>query len=249
MLVAFFAAYLAAAPLDAPHAAVAYAMVHSGDAACDAAKLREAAADASIQTLGRIGGDKVILAGVQAQCICGAQNCPSYVIRLGPGTPRVLLSVYAIRVATTDRAAPLPGLVVDMHDSALIADETTYAFRGSTYVAVANARVRATDHARKPNAIPVQFAAGASSAQLHGPTSLGWYDAYSFDAAKGQRLTIDGVSSPVKLTLTLYGPKDESSAQLKPGAAFTLPKSGSYVLHLEAESENDVRYTARLTIR
>jgi hypothetical protein len=34
-----------------------------------------------------------------------------------------------------------------------------------------------------------------------------------------------------------------------PCAVFTLPKSGSYVLHVEAESESDVPYTARLRIR
>jgi hypothetical protein len=197
----------------------------------------------------KVAGDDVILAGVQDPCICGAQNCPSYAIRLSSGAPRVLLSVFAIAVRDADRSQPLPGLIVDMHDSAMVASETTYAFRGGTYVAVASARVRATDRARKPNAIPVRFAAGASSARLHGTSSLGWYDAYSFDAAKGQRLTVDGVSSRVKLTLTLFGPQYESSAPLTPGAAFTLPKSGSYVLHVEAESESDVPYTARLSIR
>jgi hypothetical protein len=248
MLVPFLAAYLAAAPLDAPHAAVLAVISRGEDAAgCDAGQKRKAAAGASIQTLGRVGGDAVILADVQDPCICGAQNCPSYAIRLASGGPRVLLSVFAIAVRNADRAQPLPGLIVDMHDSALVADETTYAFRGGTYVVVASSRVRATDHGHKPNAIPVRFAAGASSAPLHGTASLGWYDAYSFDAAKGQRVTVDAVSSPDKVTLTLFGPGGGITT-LTPGARFTLPASGSYQLHVDSNSETDVPYRARLSI-
>jgi len=248
MLVAFLAAYIAAVPLDAPHAAVLAVISRGEDAAgCDAAQKRKAAAGASIRTLGRVGGDAVILADVQDPCICGAQNCPSYAIRLAPGNARVLLSVFAIAVHDADRAQPLPGLIFDTHDSALVAEETTYAFRGGTYVVVASARVRATDRAHKPNAIPVRFAAGASSARLHGTASLGWYDAYSFDAAKGQRVTVDGVSSPAQVTLTLFGPNG-SSAPLTPGAAFTLSASGSYQLHVDSSSETDVPYRARLSI-
>ena len=249
MLAAILATYIAAAPLDAPHAAVLEVLSQEeSGSACDPAQKRKAAAGALIRTLGRVGGDVVILAGVFDPCICGAQNCPSYAIRLTPGKPRVLLSVFAIGIHDADHARPLPGLVVDMHDSALIADQTTYAFRGGTYVPIANARVRATDHARKPQAIPVRFAAGASSAQLHGTASLGWYDVYSFDAAKGQRVTVDGVSSPATMRFQLSGPNG-TGVTLTRGTAYTLPTSGSYLLQVDTDSENDQPYAMRLSIR
>jgi hypothetical protein len=250
MLAAILAAYLAAAPLDPPHAAV-LAVISTGEDAggCDAAQKRKAAASATMRTLGRLQNDPVVLALVADPCICGASNCPYYAIRLTAGKPRVLLSTYAITVRDADRARPLPGLVVDAHDSAMVMAETRFAFRGGTYVAVANDRVRATDHARKPNAVPVHFAAGSSSAQLRGTASLGWFDAYTFDAAKGQRVTIDAVRSPVKLTLMIFSTSGVAAEALRPGVAFTLPATGSYQLNVENGSDSDLPYALRLTIR
>ena len=249
MLPVILTAYLAAAPLDTPHAAVLSVLSTGEDAgACTDEQKRKAAAGATIRTLGRVGGEAVILADVQDPCICGAQNCPSYAIRLAPGTPRVLLTVFAIAVRNADHAQPLPALVVDSHNSAMVVDQTVYAYRGGTYVAGPSARVRQTDRARKPNAIPVRFAPGASSAQLRGTASLGWYDAYTFDAEKGQRLTVDAVRSRDNLTLTLFGPGG-GIATLTPGTVFTLRASGSYQLHVENGSETDAPYALRLTIR
>ena len=249
MLLALFAAYLAVVPLDAHHAAVLDVISRGEDAAgCDAAQKRKAAAGADIRTLGRVGGDDVILAVVEDPCICGASNCPYYAIRLAPGNPRVLLSTYAITVRDADRARPLPGLIVDAHSSAMVVDETTYAFRGGAYAVVASGRVRGTDRARKPNGVPIRFAPGSSSAQLHGAVSLGWYDVYTFDAARGQRLTIDAVRSQSRVTLVLYGPQGGSAA-LTAGTPYTLPKSGSYQFQIENVSESDLPYTLRFSIR
>jgi hypothetical protein len=249
MLIALFAAYIAAAPLDAPHAAVLQVISHGEDAgACSTAQKQKMAAEATLRTLGRLGGDDVVLALVADPCICGAANCPYYAIRLVPGNPRVLLSTYAITVHDADHASPLPGLVVDAHSSAMVTDEMTYAFRGGAYVVVSSMRVRGPDHARKPNGIPVHFALGASSAQLHGTVSLGWYDAYTFDAAKGQRLTVGAVRSRSPVTMVLYGPQGGSTS-LASGVPFTLPKSGSYQFQIENSSESDLPYTLRFSIR
>jgi hypothetical protein len=245
-----WAALVAAAPLDAPHAAVLTVLSQSGDAAaCDAAQQRKAAAGASIRTLGRVEGDAVVLALVADPCICGAQNCPYLAIRLTPGKPRVLMSTFGIGEREIDRAKPLPALVVAMHDSAMVADETTFAYRNGSYVATDSVRVRQTDHARKPNGIPVRFAAGASSSQLRGSASLGWYDVYVFDAAKGQLVVVDDVHSRAKITLAMYGPRDAVISGVRAGAPITLPATGTYRLQIEASSEDDAAYTARLSIR
>jgi hypothetical protein len=239
---------LAAATLDAPHAAVLRVISHTNDSAsCSPAELMKAAADASIRALGRIGNDDVVLAEVAAPCMCGAQDCPYYAIRLSRGNPRVLMSTYAIAVRTTT-ALPLPRLIAGAHDNVAVIGETTYAYRGDRYVTVDSSRVRVTDSARKPDAVPVQFAAGASSTALHGSVSTGWYDMYSFGASKGQSVLVDGVRSRAKTTFSLVGPNEHVTA-LRAGVPFTLPASGTYQLMIDSDSENDVPYALTLAIR
>jgi len=249
MLIPLVAALIAAAPLDAPHAALLDVLRHDDNVpGCEAVQLRKAVASAPVRKLGRAGGDEVVLAEVFDPCVCGAQNCPFYVVRLSAGRPRVLVSGYAISVKTKP-AAELPTIVVLMHDSALIADESTYTYRNGAYAITDSARVRGDTQARKPNAIPVRFSAGSSSANLHGSVSIGWYDSYAFDASKGQQLRIDGVRSNAKLTLQLGVPGAGTFAELRPGVPFTLPKTGSYRLYVDNDSETDVPYALTLAIR
>lgn len=238
------------APLDAAHAAVLGVLTSTPDAeSCEPAALRKMAANASIKKLGRVDGDDVVLAGIEHPCICGAQNCPSIAIRVTRGKPRELLTVYAIGVRTTGRAKPLPDLVADAHDSAMVLDETTYAYRNGTYALIDSTRVRASDRARKPNSLAVHFAPGASSTNLSGSVSLGWYDAYVFAASKGQQLLINGVRSRAKLRLTLFGAADSQFAEVRAGVPFMLPASHTYRLHIENDSEEDVPYALTLAIR
>jgi hypothetical protein len=252
MLIAFLAGgLLAAAPLDAPHAAV-LAVLSRGDTAagCRDDQRLKLARDAKIQQLGRVGGDDVVMAWVYDPCICGAQNCPFYVIRLSPGNPRVLIDGYGIDERTTDHAKPLPGIVARMHDSAAIAVESRWAYRGDKYVMTDASRLRWQDNARKPaGGVPVRFAPGASSASLHGKASLGWYDDYSFAANAGQKLLIDNINSRAKTSLTLYGPDNTPLQGLRPGVPLTLPRTGTYHIWIENDSETDVPYTLRLAIR
>ena len=246
--IALFAVYAATAPLDAPHAAVLSVISQAETTGCDQPQLREAAASARIRRLGRVAGDEVILADVQQPCICGAHNCPYYVIRLTPGKPRELITAFGFEARLTRDASPLPAIVVRGHDSALIVDETVYAFRNGTYAQSAAYRVRGDDGSRKPDSVAVRFAAGASSAPLHGNAALGWFDAYTFDAAKGQRLTVSGVRSSAKLTATLFAPQDRI-VQLRAGVTQTLPATGTYRRHVETDSETAVPYALTLSIR
>lgn len=244
---------LAAAPataLDRPHAALLSVLSRSDDSGgCTPAQLRAAAAGAGLSPLGRVEGDAVVLATVESPCLCGAQNCPYYALRVGAGAPRVLLSTFGIDVKTRP-AAPLPGLVLRAHDSALVSIESVYAYRNGRYDTVAKERVRGSDGARKPGApVPVRFAAGASAAPLRGRVSLGWEDAYAFAASKGQRVLIDGVRSRERLRLTLYDPRDGSAASLRAGVPFALPASGTYRLAVETDAEEDAPYALTLAIR
>jgi hypothetical protein len=260
MLGVFLAAYLAAAPLDTAHAAVLYVITHGEDAVgCDPARIgcdpgmpRKAAANASIRKLGTIGGDVVILAQVMDPNICGAQNCPYYAIRITSGTPRVLLSTFGIAEHNGDQAKPLPSLVVLAHDSAMITDEVTYAYRNGSYVAVSAARIRGDNHGRKPDAVVVHFPPGASSAPLSGAISTGWYDVYAFDARNGQRIVVNDVRSSAKVSLSLsgpYGPNTWHMSDLRAGAPFTLPRTGTYRLQISNDSSIDVPYSLTLAIR
>ena len=239
----------ASAPLDRAHAAVRSVIENGEDASgCRPDQKRELVANASIRKLGRLGADDVVLAVVYGACICGAQNCPYYALRLTPGKPDVLMTAFGIDARTVRSVGPLPGLVIGAHDSAMVIDETTYAYRDGKYVAVASARVRANDRARKSD-IPVRFAPGASSAELRGTISNGWYDVYTFDAAKGQRLTIDGVRSKARVTITLFGPGNAEPVAVRPGIVTTLARTGTYRLQVVSDSEDDRPYALSLAIR
>ncbi len=99
---------------------------------------------------------------------------------------------------------------------------------------------------RKPNAVPVHFAPGASSATLHGTVSRGWYDEYELVAAAGQRVTLAG---PSALIYSLVRRGHEKSMDLRPGASLTLPMSGAYLLEIDSDGERGQAYRATITIR
>jgi len=242
---------LAAAPLDASHGAVLRVLQHDADAgACDAGALRDIAASTNVTALGRIaGGDPVVLAEVHASCICGAQNCPFYAIRITPRGPRVLFQTYGIGARLVRRGGSLPDVVVGEHDSVAVIDETRYAYRDGTYAIASSERVRADTGARKPDSVAVRFAAGASSAPLRGRVSTGWYDAYTFAAERGQRVTIAGMRTTAPVTVTLFGPHDGDVHPLHAGTAFVLPASGRYLIHVDAENDADTAYALTLAIK
>jgi len=233
---------LAAALSAAIAAAVASERI--GDA-CTPAQVRQAVAAADTRRIGRIGGDDVVLVALESPCMCGNVNCPWLVVRPGTKQP-VLLSTYAFGVDVVPGSEALPRLREHAHDSALITDETLDAFRGGTYVAVRTERVRGDTGERKPDTIPVRFAAGASSAPLRGRAGIGWYDVYTFDAARGQRLVLSGRTT---VTCTLTPPAGGEPLELRAGTAVTLPRTGTYRLQIEGRDEHETPYTLTLAIR
>lgn len=242
------AVLLAAAPLDAAHATLLHAL--AGETltdGCSAAEQRAATASAAFTWLGRIDGSDVVLASVHGSCMCGQVNCPWFVLRLG-GTPAVLLSTIAFAVDPVRGAETLPRLRERSHDSALVTDETVDAFRGGRYVTLETARVRGDNGAHKPNAVPVRFVPG-SSARLRGNVATGWYDEYAVVARRGQRLAIAGVQSPAHVEVTLFGPAESQPVDLRPGVPVTLKQSGTFLIHVDNDSENGAPYALTLSIR
>jgi hypothetical protein len=240
---------MAATPPDAAHAAVARALGADAGGACSHAEVDAAVARADVRQLGTVGGDPVILAAIEAPCICGNVNCPWYVLRVEPSTSQVLLSTFAFAVNLERSNGPLPNLRERSHDSALITDETVDAFRNGHYVTVGSYRVRGDTGARKPDTLPVTFTPGASSARLSGTIMLGWDDAYVFDATKGQRLTIDDVSPRTGLALELNSKPGSPSITVHPGTPVVLPLTSSYRLRVGTGSERDAPYALTLAIR
>ena len=238
------AALLAAAPLDARHAALLDALSADGQS-CPPGELRAAAGGATIQSVGRVDGDDVVLAHLSGGCLCGAHNCPVYTLRLTAAKPRILMTTFGYGVSM--RAdSPLPRIVVRSNFNSLISGEETYAYRGGRYVNVENARVRSDTGARKVD-IPVHFAPGTSSEQLAGSASRDWGDAYTFDAEKGQQLLIDAVASRTKIRLTLTTAKG-SVTDVQPGKLVTLPATGTYWLRVHNDAEQPVPYAFVLAI-
>jgi hypothetical protein len=188
-----------------------------------------------------------VLASVESACICGNVNCPFYVLRLDPGgAPAVLLNTSAYGVTPVGPAAPLPNLREIAHDSALVSDETIDAFRAGKYVAIASARIRSDNGARKANAIPIRFVPGTSSAPLSGSVSEGWYDEYALVAESGQHITIAG---PSGLTYELTNQTTSHAIDLRPGVAAMLPAGGTWLLHVDSEDDSARAYRATVTVR
>jgi hypothetical protein len=249
VLLPWLAFVLAATPLDPPHAAVLAALRADRDAVtCDPGRMRTMASEASIRTLGRVGADRVVLGDVHDPCICGAQNCKFYAIRLS-ATPRVLFAQYGIAAHVVPGTGALPDVVVGEHDSAAVIFETRYAYRGGTYAIASYERVRVDTEARKPDSVRVRFAPGGSSARLRGSASVGWNDGYTFDAQRGQRIVIDAVRSRAPVRITLFAPNDTNVVQLQPGTPYRLPASATYRLYVDVDAEADTPYELTLAIR
>jgi hypothetical protein len=143
----------------------------------------------------------------------------------------------------------LPRLHERAHDSALITDETIDAYRRGRYDTVAVYRVRGDTGARKPDARLVRFAPGTSSARLHGSVAAGWYDDYTFAAARGQHLTIDAVQSGSPPSITLFVPGGNGTVELRPRRPLVLERSGTYRLHVDGVEERETSYALTLAIR
>ena len=233
----------APAPLDARHTVLIGVLADYETMGCTRAQLRAVAADATIERVGRVDGDDVVLAHLRGGCPCRA-DCPVIALRLTSGGPRILLWSagywHAVHADT-----PLPRIVVRRHDVPPVSDEETYAYRGRRYVDVENARVRSDSGERKPD-IAVRFAPGASSSQLHGIASRGWDDRYTFGAEKGQQLVVDGLSSRGTVALVLSGGRRLCDVSV--GVPETLRATGPYILHVRPASERAVPYALRLAI-
>jgi hypothetical protein len=158
------------------------------------------------------------------------------------------LSTYAFGVNLVPAGEPLPRLRDRAHDSALVTDETQHANRDGPYAPSAGERDRAHTGERKPDTVPVHFAAGASSARLHGTVATGWYDAYTFAAARGQRVVVSDVSG-APVTLTLSGPGGEHPTTVRPGAAIALPSDGTFRLTVDGSDERATAYALTLAIK
>ncbi len=174
-------ALLAAAPLDARYAALLIAIVSDGgETGCPIAALRAEAADATIERVGRVNGNDVVVAHLSGGCLCGAHNCPVYALELTAGKPRILMTTFGYGVKT-QADAPLPRIVVRSHDSAAISFEETYAYRGGRYVLAENARVNIDTGARTlivPTHTPApQPAVSAPQTSAPAPAVMRWAQA------------------------------------------------------------------------
>jgi hypothetical protein len=217
--------------------------------ACRPEELRAAASAAEIRTLGRRNGADVVLAGVQASCLCGNVNCPWYVLQLSATPPAVLLATSGYAADVLARGGALPALRITAHDSALISNQTDYVERDGAYVQSAAWMVRGDTGARKPFDIPVRFAPGTSAAALRGSVSIDWGDTYTLRASRGQQLALANVHAGSGVAFSLTAPGDTHAQTLEPGAAVTLPVSGAYTLVVESERDEATPYAFTLTIR
>ena len=195
-------------------------------------------------------GDDVVFAEVFDPCICGAQNCPYYAIRLTAGKPRVLLSGFAVATRDADRATPLPGIVADMHDSAMIIIEDRYTYRDGKYGhgrlrACPRERPRPQAGRRRAGTVRGGGVVGALARQRlarlvrsvrlrreHRPTAH----------RRRRELAREGRAHAVR-------PERPGDPGFARRCAVPLPAGGTYRLQVDNDSETDVPYALSLAIR
>ncbi len=243
------AAVIAATSVGSDRQAVLQALRANHDIDCTQAELNGALANSDFTALGQFGGKRVILTGVRGgACLCGnGANCPFFVLARDGERSETLLSTYATEIRRAGTAKPLPNLIERARDNAETYFETEDIFRDGRYATLHTWIVRADLGARKLVDVPVRFAPGTSSVMLHGSSAQDWYDEYEFSAQRGQQLTVDAIHARDTLTLTLY--RGDKAIDLKPGIATTLPASGAYRFHVEAQTDTPHPYSLRLTIR
>ena len=224
---------------------------------CSPSEVYTAARNARTRRIGTLGGWPIILATAFGRCLTGAQNTAWFVVRLSPNTTTPLLSTFGVAVDVLPSRDALPRLRVESHASAYVSGIAIYAYRARNYVAIDSYQIRLDTGARLPGATPITFAVGASSVRLSGNLWTYTGQLYTFYASKGQRITVQSISSTMPVYMYLsYTPKDlrdefvGRSAVVVPGVAVELDHSGAYDLTVNANASSlrDVRYAFTFAI-
>jgi hypothetical protein len=173
-------------PADPTRVALArqFVFAHGADG-CTRAELSTAVANARIKRIGTLAGDPVVLAMLYGQCLSGAANGPWLIIRVSAAARKPLLSTIAQNVYVIRSNDALPRIREQMHNSAYVSHVTIDVFRAGRYVAIDSYEMRNETRERYPRTISVQFAPGASSAQLIGKLWPLWGQTYEFYGSRG----------------------------------------------------------------
>ena len=193
------------------------------------------------------GGAHMTVATGANSCLCAVQNCPTFVLLAErDGAYRTVLSTYALGSSVL----PDGSAVLTAHDSALVADRTTYRWNGTTYTVVKAERVDQQSGAVKPMSVPIAFAPGTFSASVAGKAAVGFGDTYTLRARAGQTLALR-VSSPrgtaVGGVIVLHG--NTLVADVKLHWSGKLPATGEYAILVEGATDSLTPYHLTMTIR
>jgi hypothetical protein len=205
-----FALLLASTKVAAPSAdptRVALArqfVTDAGASRCTRAELSTVIANARIQRIGTLAGDPVVLAMLYGPCVSGAANGPWLIIRVSAAARRPLLSTIAENVYVIRSHDALPRIREQMHNSAYVSDIRIDVFRAGRYVTIDSYEMRNETGERYPRSINVQFAPGATSAQLFGKLWPQWGQTYEFYGSQGQQLQVDGISGRGGIWMYLF---------------------------------------------
>ena len=206
---------------------------------------------AGVRVIDFVPGGELILYAVQHQCLCGAQNCPYYVVRLSTKAkpPLLVFKTYGIDVRAAGRTGAITDLVVDMHDSALVTDETRYIYAYGKYQPLRSERIRNTDHARKRDGIAVLFRAGsvvgtASRHRVARVVRLLRVRRRERAAAARRRRSLEREDYADAVR-----PRWKRGRWLACWFAVGVAGGGRYQLHVDVSDEEDVPYALTLAIR
>jgi len=203
-----------------------------------------------------LNGDKqpeYLLTSASA-CECGQVNCAQWVYRARDTSLELLLRAegYVLYVRPASHNG-FRDLGTTSRGNAVIVDHVAYAFDGKHY-ARANSTIENLDtHEIKPTAQPIRFVKGASSATVSGSASLAFPDSWTFEAKRGQMLTLDlQRTSGAPLTFTLVGPSKEGGrvvADTQVKWSNRLPADGQYTILVDAKADGRAKYALTVGIR
>lgn len=192
------------------------------------------------------GGAHMTVATGANSCLCAVQNCPTFVLLAERGGAyRIVLSSYALGSSVL----PDGSAVLTAHDTALVADRTTYHWTGTTYAVVKAERVDQQSGVVKPMTVPIAFAPGTFSATVAGKAALGFGDTYTLRARAGQTLALRVSSqrgTAVGGVIVLHGNTLVADAKLR--WTGKLPANGEYAISVEGATDSLVPYRLTVTI-
>ena len=187
-------------------------------------------------------------------CECGQVNCTHWVYRAHDQTFELLLEAngYVLTAASTSHQG-YRDLKTTSRNNAVSVDHVLYAFNGTRYQRRRSTIENLDTHEIKPTQQRLRFARGASSATVSGAAALAFPDSWTFEARRGQLVTLSlQHTSGANASFTVVGPDTDGArvlTDLQIRWSNRLPADGQYTILVDAKGDGRAKYALTVEIR